>query len=216
MNDATKMTINSSLAVEDALRRLFLLEINERNLKEILSLSQNFDENLKAHKFIKALEEISSDVNLINETRYEFNALFVGPRRPKALPYESTYFDYKNMFGKETFEVREYYKSVGLKVEDDKFDKFPDDFIGYELQYLYFVSFLALDRLSLDELSDFYEILEQKKEFIDSHPSRWFGQFASSCEKGANLQIWKSFADFLVVYLKNETENLKHILAKKG
>ena len=87
---------------------------------------------------------MQSEPNLIDEIRYEFNRLFVGPKRPKAEPYESVYFDYQTMFGAKTMQVRSFYESSRLKLEDAQLDKFPDDFIGYELQYLYFLSFSAL------------------------------------------------------------------------
>lgn len=198
--------LRQSLAAEDLLRRIFLRTLVKENLGEILNLTSELGKELKEHKFIAEFEKCKDDETLIDEIRYEFNTLFVGPRRPKALPYESTYFDYKTLFGAQTMQVRGFYEAAGLKVEDEKFDKFPDDFIGYELQYLYFMSFLALDKINDEE--QFYEIIRQKKDFVDTHPSKWFGEFARHCAKAANLAVWKGFGEFLNLYLSKEILNL--------
>lgn len=150
---------------------------------------------------------------MLDEVRYEFNSLFVGPRRPKAVPYESTYFDYKTMFGSQTMHVRQMYEASGLKVVDDKFDKFPDDFIGYELQYLYFLTHQASVKFNNANTDEFYEIIRQKSDFIVAHPSKWFNKFSECCNQAAKLEVWKNFGDFLMKYLNNESENLTKILA---
>lgn len=198
--------LRQSLAAEDLLRRIFLQPLVKENLGEILNLTSELGKELKEHKFIAEFKKCKDDEALIDEIRYEFNTLFVGPRRPKALPYESTYFDYKTLFGAQTMQVRAFYEAAGLKVEDEKFDKFPDDFIGYELQYLYFMSFLALDKI--DDEEQFYEIVRQKKDFVDTHPAKWFGEFARHCAKAANLEVWKGFGEFLNLYLSKEILNL--------
>lgn len=128
--DKVKEKLSVSLSVEDFLRRFFLVELREQNLDELISLSLNFSDKFKNHDFILWLNKCKDDLNLLDELRYEFNRLFVGPRHPKAEPYESVYFDYKTMFGEKTMQVRGFYKSSGLKLSKEQFDKFPDDFIG--------------------------------------------------------------------------------------
>lgn len=202
-----------SLAKEDMLRRIFLIEISDDNFDEILKISSDFDEISKNHKL---LSDIKNTINTKNtdEARYEYNRLFVGPRRPKAVPYESTYFDYKNMFGTQTMDVRAYYQSVGLKIDNGLFDKIPDDHIGYEFQFLYYLSYLALDKLSQNELDAVYEILELKAEFINAHPSKWFDKFTQAIINESGFEIFCSLASFLNEYLQNEMDKLKKFLAK--
>lgn len=196
--------LEQSLCAEDFLRRIFLRPLVEENLEENLSLTDNFGKELKEHEFVSEFLKCKYEKALIDEIRYEFNLLFVGPRRPKALPYESTYFDYKTLFGKKTMEVRGFYEAAGLKVEDTKFDKFPDDFIGYEFQYLYFMSFNALNKISNENMDEFFEIIRQKQEFLDSHPKQWFSEFAKRCTEASNLLAWKNFGGFLNLYLEKE------------
>ena len=110
-------------------------------------------------------------------------------------------------------QVRSFYESSGLKLEDAQLDKFPDDFIGYELQYLYFLSFSAL---KAEDEAKFNEILHKKAEFIAAHPSQWFGKFAARCDEHANLDLWKSFGSFLNLYLNSEMDALKSALKDPG
>ncbi|CAD7289458.1 TorD/DmsD family molecular chaperone [Campylobacter suis] len=206
--------LQNSLVCEDILRRVFLVPFELENVAEICKLADELDEKFKAHSFIAELKKCSADKELTDEARYEYNRLFVGPRRPRAIPYESAYFDYKTLFGAHTLEVREIYKQAGLMVEADKFDKFPDDFIGYELQFLYFLTYNALGFLQNEQEGQFYESLKQKAEFISMHPSKWFSEFASRCAGEARLDVWRAFAEFLTLYLKDEELSLVKILAK--
>ena len=198
-----------SLCVEDLLRRVFLVPLVSENLDELLNLTRDFSQEFKEHKFVLEFEKCKNEPQALDEIRYEFNRLFVGPKRPKAEPYESVYFDYQTMFGAKTMQVRSFYESSGLKLEDAQLDKFPDDFIGYELQYLYFLSFSAL---KAEDEAKFNEILRKKAEFIAAHPSQWFCKFAARCDEHANLDFWKSFGSFLNLYLNSEMDALKRTL----
>ncbi|QKF60660.1 TorD/DmsD family molecular chaperone [Campylobacter curvus] len=209
LRENLELELNRSLCLEDFLRRLFLVELKSENLDGFLAASENLQEEFKKHKFIKEFAKCKEDKNLLDEIRYEFNTLFVGPRRPKAVPYESAYFEYKTMFSKRTMQVREFYESIGLKVEGEKFDKFPDDFIGYELEALYFLSFRALEEFKNENEARAYETLKAKGEFINSHPRQWFGEFCAACNGSAKLEIWKNFGDFLTLYLQKEIKNLQ-------
>lgn len=211
--DKVKEKLSVSLSVEDFLRRFFLVELREQNLDELIGLSLNFSDKFKNHNFILWLNKCKDDLNLLDELRYEFNRLFVGPRHPKAEPYESVYFDYKTMFGEKTMQVRGFYESSGLKLSKEQFDKFPDDFIGYELQYLYFLSFNALQA---DEKEKMDEILHKKYDFIRTHPFEWFYKFSSRCKEATNLEAYVSFADFLNLYLENEIEQSRALLTFKS
>ncbi|ASM40061.1 molecular chaperone TorD family protein [Campylobacter sp. RM12327] len=202
-----KEILANSLLVEDICRRIFLFDFDKKNLDEILNISINLDEIYKTHPFINDLQKAKIQ-EFLDEARWEFNRLFVGPARPKAVPYESVYFDYHNMFGEKTMQVRDFYERAGLRVK--KFDKFPDDFIGYEFEYLYFMSYKALN----DE-DDFAKIIQEKKSFLELHPSQWFDKFIELCIKESKLEIWKNLAEFLKLYLKNEIEILNKILKNK-
>ena len=80
--------LKQSLCVEDFLRQVFLAPLTGENLDELLNLTQDFAPKLKEHKFILEFAKCKSKPNLIDEIRYEFNRLFVGPKRPKAEPYK--------------------------------------------------------------------------------------------------------------------------------
>ena len=77
--DKVKEKLSVSLSVEDFLRRFFLVELREQNLDELISLSLNFSDKFKNHDFILWINKCKDDLNLLDELRYEFNRLFVGP-----------------------------------------------------------------------------------------------------------------------------------------
>ena len=97
-------------------------------------------------------------------------------KNPLASTFESVQRSDKNLMMREyTFQVREYYEEVGLEVE--KKNHFPDDFIGFEIQYLYYVSLLIVELIKNDEFDNADELTKIKKEFINSHPQKWFPKF---------------------------------------
>ncbi|MBR8466102.1 molecular chaperone TorD family protein [Campylobacter sp. faydin G-140] len=211
MQSNLRQNLSRSIYVEDLLRRLFLQELKSENLDEFLAIASNLSYKFKEHKFITELLKLKDDNDALDEARYEFNALFVGPRRPKAVPYESAYFDYKTIFGEKTMQVRGFYDSIGLKVQEEKFDKFPDDFIGFELQCLYFLSFKALKSFEVDLGDRALEFARVKAEFINTHAKMWFSEFANCVNNAAKLKIWLAFGEFLNLYLQNEIINLKSV-----
>ncbi|ASM35064.1 ubiquinol cytochrome C oxidoreductase, Rieske 2Fe-2S subunit [Campylobacter sputorum subsp. bubulus] len=204
MNEFLAKNLSNSLIMEDMCRRLFLFEFNQENLEEILDISTNLSEPQINHPFISELKKAKKDSKYLNEARWEFNRLFVGPTRPKAVPYESVYFDYHTMFGEKTMQVREFYTKAGIKIKDDKF---PDDFIGFEFEYLYFMSYKAIN-------SSNDEIIKEKSDFLHSHPLNWFDQFTKLCIDESRLEIWREFAKFVRLYLENEIKILNKILKR--
>ena len=74
-----------------------------------------------------------------------------------------------------TFEVREFYAQVGLEVE--KKDQFPDDFIGLEFQYLFYVSQLAVELIKAKKIQEAKEIILVREEFLYKHPKTVVSKF---------------------------------------
>lgn len=80
--------------------------------------------------------------------RHDFNALFVGPERMKAAPYESVHLSQENLvFEQQTFVVRAAYAEFDLAAP--KLNQEPDDHIGLELAFLSTLGQKALDSLDV-------------------------------------------------------------------
>lgn len=189
--------LTSIMAAEDFLRRLFLLKLDDENLKTLLMLVNDMPKSLQDSEFVALLAGLSDSA--LDEFRWEFNSLFI--LKPKVPASQSAYCDKSEatgarMFEASTFLVRSFYERAGLSLSRELLDKFPDDFIGYELQFLYYLSFLLLD-----ENSDKKELLAIRNEFIKDCVFTWFDEFAMACKEQANSKEWASFGDFLTLYL---------------
>lgn len=205
--------IEQSCATEDFLRRLFLRELNKGNKKEFLEAIDKLSISFRNHKFSVELARIYESETLMNEMRYEFNRLFIGPFRPKAVPYESAYFLNGGLLNEITDDVCRFYNDEGLQVSANKDGKMPDDYIGFEIQFLYFLSTNAINCWQEGDAGSALQILKKKQEFLINHPIKWFNEFAQAVKEKSEVEPWPIFDDFLNSYLENETKRLNIILA---
>ncbi|MDR7239094.1 TorD/DmsD family molecular chaperone [Neobacillus drentensis] len=109
--------------------------------------------------------EILSELNdsYINELEYEFNRLFVGPKRLEASPYESTYRNSERaLMQGDTLAVRRFYEHAGLAVSRKNID--PDDHLALELE---FVCHLLSNSVEEEDCFVLYQ------EFLKQHLFHW-------------------------------------------
>lgn len=185
----------------DLLREVFFNQWNEKTLNTLLKKADLLTGDLKVLPFIKRLHKL--DKRSLDEARWDYNRLFIGPKKPLASTFESVYRSEKNiMMREQTFQVREFYKQVGLEVEN--INQFPDDFIGFEFQYLFYVSLLISELIKREEIEKAQELETIKDEFIKAHPNMWFPEFCNDVKSESSEEIWKELADFILEVLKIE------------
>jgi TorA maturation chaperone TorD len=118
----------------------------------------------------------------------EFTHLFVGPS-PVPL-YESVYRS-KNglMMQGETLAVRKKYMEAGLVVHPDR--SFPDDHIGAELE---FVFYLCQKAAEVQKMEDLFPWLERQQAFFQDHLNHWVSPLCDRLFQEAESPYFKGIA----------------------
>lgn len=119
----------------------------------------------------------------------DYTRLFVGVERVIAPPWESVYFNEgRLMFQGQTIQVRNWYRRFGL--EPEKLREEPDDHIGLEFAFISHLSKMALEAFAKGDSSEFQEIIQAKKEFIQEHPARWVLTWSHLVEQHAQTEFY--------------------------
>lgn len=189
--------------VYDLLRDVFFNRWTDDSIQTILQKVTLLDVPFLEFSFINKLRILKGEK--LDTARWEYNRLFIGPRRPLAPPFESIYRSDKQLqMQKFTFEVREYYEQIGLEVEIG--NQFPDDFIGFEFQYLFYISHLIVEALREGRIDEKNEFLVIKKKFLTEHPNQWMYKFCKDIIVESKEEIWMTLAEFIVGVLYKENE----------
>ncbi len=185
----------------DLLRELFFNQWTEETIGSLKQKSSNLSIDMKDIRFIKLLEKLQAD--MLDEARWDYNRLFIGPQKPLAIPFESSYRSDENLLMREfTYQVREYYSQVGIEVEE--LNHFPDDFIGFEFQYLYCMSLLIIESYKTGNMIEVNSLLKTRKEFFDNHPKTWINKFSEDIIINSKQEVLKELGSFIQDIMKKE------------
>jgi TorA maturation chaperone TorD len=142
----------------------------------------------------------------------EYLRLFVGPGRVQCPPYESVHrqdrpiLERGLVMGPSAADVRHRYAEAGL-VLPKNFTDLPDH-IAVEMEFMHF---LCTEELKCIEQGNPEESRRRKKmeqEFLREHLEHWVEQFADRVLKSTNSSFYKSAAELLKSFVKNESEDL--------
>lgn len=196
----------------DLLRVVFFNQWKENTIKDVIERAELLTDELKATAFVTNLKKLKGEA--LDEARWDYNKLFIGPKKPLASTFESVYRSEKKLMMRETtFQVREYYAQVGLEVEN--LNQFPDDFIGFEFQYLFYTALMVVELINNGEEDKAKELMEIRNEFITNHPKQWMSIFCDDILKSSNEQIWKDLAAFILNVLEQEEAFYKTLITTK-
>ena len=151
---------------------------NQLDVKEGLRLLQEW-----SREFSTTNKDIASDYFL----------LFEGPGRPLAPPWESVYLSEDALiFQAETLDVREWYKTFG--VESIKLYMEPDDHIALELEFISFLTGMAIQAIESGdrEKADYY--IEARTVFFTKHLLLWVFNWCSLVKENAKGLFYKGIA----------------------
>jgi TorA maturation chaperone TorD len=180
--------------VYDLLRCFFLQEPSEnffRALKE-----EDLLKNLRGHhpdldegvEFLSAVISSPTISLLVPDLRWEFNRLFVGPL-PVPL-YESVYRSKsKLLMQEETLAVRRKYMEAGVLVNPR--ESFPDDHIGAELEFIFYLC----QRAAQAEQEEAREVLlRMQQDFFREHLIVWVSPLCDRVFQEAQSGYFKGVA----------------------
>lgn len=137
---------------------------------------------------------------LVDHTR-----LFVGPTRPVAMPYESSWLvGDTNPAEGHTFPVQALYQEGGFDL-DEEFRDLPDH-IAVELEFLYVLLFAQHQAMSDgdDKKAAVAEDLRQR--FLREHLGKWVLPFAAAVRENAETVFYRELADLTEQFIRAEIE----------
>lgn len=209
----------------DILRRLFIEEPNQQYIK--VFMQQKMVEHFP---FAGDSEGILEGVNDIKEylqqfdpvynqehfdaLHWDFTKMFIGPFELPAAPWESVYVRKDRLlFQKNTMEVRKIYKKYGFVVKELNLEA--DDHVGLELDFMYHLNQLCLERTESDSTTSLAEIkylLNEQGKFLEEHLLAFVPEFADIVVDKAETQFYKGLAKILKHFLQVDSEVLKELL----
>jgi len=121
----------------------------------------------------------------IEDHRFDYNALFVGPDKLLAAPYETVYVsDERVLMRKATLSVRDDYLRFDLQVDRKNVEA--DDHAAYELAFL--AKLLQLDNSKAEEGFD---------SFVANHLAKWVPAHVQDIRENTENEVCLGFADLL-------------------
>lgn len=201
------------------LRKLYISEPLLIDIEELVNISKNYDffdnnENNSEYRFISYFKSLNlGDLpQLHNEIKVEYARLFIGPRPPLASPFESVYRSSRKVLMNElTMEVRKKYKEMGIQVIEK--DRLPDDHIGLELEFMYYLCFKTIEAINESKnIECIIELVKKQQVFIEEHLIQWIPEFCNKIINNSNLVFFKEIAIYTESFINEEKISIEQIL----
>lgn len=151
----------------DILRRIFITRVDE----EVIEALKYLKENLQSEELKKLFDLLQKDEDF-EELTYEINRIYY---QGSVVPTSASVFlsDKRLMMQEEAIKVAEIYKEWEL--DTSKFKDVPD-YIGFEMEFLYFLFALSEESKNKD-MTIHNEVNEAIDDFIKNHIFNWIDMF---------------------------------------
>jgi TorA maturation chaperone TorD len=122
--------------------------------------------------------KIGEDEQWISDVAVEWTRLVVGPAATPAVPYASYYLSSTQLvMTEQTLAVRRQYLDAGLALRSGV--RLPDDHLGIELDFLFFLERTIAVAESRGNLSEAAAVRSRRADFVDGHLAQWVPRFAA-------------------------------------
>lgn len=195
------------------LRQMYISEPPMEIIQELRMMAREYDEDDEITietdliRFLKNLKD--EDLRELEvELKAEFARLFLGPNKLLAPPFESVYLSpRRRLMGEETIKVREKYREMEMKTLEK--GNIPDDHIGLELEFMYYLCYKALDSFK-GEVDTKYirKNIEMQNKFISQHLIKWVPLFCKDIRENTNLLFFKEIANFTEKFIIEEKDTI--------
>lgn len=199
------------------LKNLYITEPTVEILSDIAQTCMDFGINENTPKYEKKFMEFFARLNkkelenIHKEMKVEFARLFLGPKRRLAPPYESVYCSKnKQIFGETSIKVRKLYEEIGLQI--NKIGNIPDDFIGFELEFMYYLAFLASEAIDNNNMDKIQELVNYQHKFLKEHITVWIENFTEDIYKNTNMEYFKVIANFTKEFVLEDYKSLSELM----
>lgn len=215
--DIIKISMETRFYTYDWLRKMYISEPPLELIQELINMAKSYndlDDSIIEKDFIIFLKDLTKDdqKNINHELKSEFARLFLGPKRLLAPPFESVYLSpRKRMMGEETMEVRQIYNKMGMEVL--AFGSLPDDHIGFELEFMYYLCFRVIESINnKDSIPEITKFVETQELFIRDHLIKWVPEFCKDIIMNTNLEFFKELARFTEKFILQEEDTVSNTL----
>lgn len=192
--------IKAELSALNLLRQVFLKEPEIDLLEGISRVAVPSGQSGEAGGLPKMVDSVRKNKDRLAEWKeelsVEFARLFIGPAHPPAVPYASFYLsETHSLMTEETMAVRKQYLGAGLAVKN--LYSLPDDHIGIELEFIFHLTWKALELSEAGKDSEAMRILQNRKEFLKEHMVLWVPTFVERILESTHQDFYRGAALFL-------------------
>jgi len=168
------------------------------SLHELLSLVTE-----DAASYTKLMNEELAKYSNLDEVKFDFLALFVGPKTLLAPPYGSVYMeDQRQIMGVSTHDAMRIYNAVGLKKSVDF--KEPPDHIRVELEFMCTLIQQTIEACEKSEWAEAEKKIELQLEFLSKHLAGWVKPFTNNIISNAKTEFYKNLAKTTESFIRQE------------
>lgn len=141
--------------------------------------------------------------------RDDYTALFVGPAKLAAQPWESYYRDSEGaLFSKHTLSVRDAYRTHGFV--SSGYPNEPDDHLAYELDFMRHLAQQTFRKLQED--TDIDRLVAAQSSFLKNHLLQWIDEYAEDMEKTDRACLYPFLVNVLQLTLNRDNHFLDSLL----
>jgi TorA maturation chaperone TorD len=134
-----------------------------------------------------------SDADTLTAMQADYAALFVGPAKLKAPPWESVYLSRDHiLFERQTAAVRAFYAAYGLQTA--RLHVEPDDHFGLELLFLAHLFGAALAQDETNDPAERARIMTGVSNFMEAHLLQWAEPFLARVVYHAATDYYRGLA----------------------
>lgn len=181
------------------LRQLYLAEPTKEVVADMARIDapQGTDPVTQGIRLLsEAAKKNGEELDWLDCLAVEYAGLFLGPVKPRAIPYASFYLsESRELMTDETIEVRKRYLEGGMALKD--LYRFPDDHIGVELEFLFHLTGEIIDRLEQSKPDEATNLLAMRNAFIQEHMARWVPSFTENIIESTNEDFYRGAASLL-------------------
>ena len=190
------------------LKHIFQAEPKLELLQEIKDIPVIDEENELDKALNLIIKAVAKNTNRLDEfaeeLAIEYARLFIGPKKPPAVPYASFYLsETKTVMSEVTTAVRKQYLAAGMAVKD--LYSTPDDMIGIELEFIFYLSSKITDLFEEGQADEASRLFEIKNNFLNEHMALWVPAFVDKILQSTQDDFYKGAAAALkqVIQLQN-------------
>ena len=105
---------------------------------------------------------------------------------------------------------REIYKNAGVRL--DIKDNLPDDFIGFELEFMYYLSYETLQALKIDDEEKVEKLFKYQQHFLKEHLTVWIEKFTEDIINNTEMDYFKTVANFTREFINSDNNYLTELI----